>query len=241
MIRSCIVSGLLAFFALPFLYVPAANADPVFPFAQRRVYGYLQTPEGGQTPGQFVSTTDTYGPFVAHIDEVVTELNASAAYTGDVDSSISEFLIESTGSASSSIATTNQGDTYAYADSYTYVQFLLDGSYDYDFSGGLLASGGVQATAELYSFSDGGIWSETASGSAVPLAHSGTLDAGLYYLYLYAVAGSANVGAHSASYNATLSLTPTSAVPDAVNTAILFVLGSAFLAAFTPRHRRQTQ
>jgi hypothetical protein len=243
MIRSRVVSGLLTIIALSFVYVPVATANPIVNYAYREVYGYTYTPTAGYSAPQSVITYDTSGPFVANVADAAADVDASAAYTADQGSSISEFLIEATGSSSTTIATTNG----AYATAYTYsignLGFTLDGNYNYEYSGALFesAEGDGYGYAYTYLYANTGAFQQVhfSSDGLVPFSDSGTLGAGSYQLYFiaYQYPYSTGVVEHSGWYDVTLSLTP-AAVPDGGNTAILFVLGSALVAAFASRVRR---
>jgi hypothetical protein len=235
MIRFTLVSSFLTVFTLSFVHVPVATADPIIWYASRRVQGYA-CPPTGCISGQYEESTTKSGTYVAHIDDAATDVNGSAAYTSDHESSISEFLIQATGSSS---ATATGAGASAYADTHLYVDFILDGDYNYDFSGALLASMGT-AQAYLFAYTPGGfLHNHSTSNGPVTFSYSGTLGAGQYVLFFRNIgyAYSDTNPSTSGSFKGALSLTP-AGVPDGGDTAMLFLLGSALLGAFARSQRR---
>jgi hypothetical protein len=251
MIRSRVVSGFLTIVALSLVYVPAATANPVIDEAYRLVHGTLTTPTGGSTPAQDVYTYDTSAsPFVAHVGDAVIESDASAEFTADQNSTITEFLIEATGSTSGTVTNSTADVTSTDAISYGYVNFTLDGNYTYDYSGLLTQSvgsstGNGYAYTYLLDVTHGAFLDQAGNNSAllVPFSFSGTIGQGSYQLLFESFSFPQTYGGLQESSNffdVTFSLTPAvPTVPDGGNTVILLLFGSAFLGALALRERRQ--
>jgi hypothetical protein len=243
MIRSRVVSSFLTVVALSFVYVGVATANPIITSAYRIVYGYACTPTAGCSSAQQLDTDATSGSFVAAVGETVTEVGASATYAAAQNSSISDFLIQATGSASAATAIpiTNNAIALAYTDSVTSVNFTLnDGSYNYNFSG-VLSGDTLYGNTFAYLYDYGSSFVQFVGGPGL-FSYSGTLDEGNYLLILSTYSNPTGVGVleYSGSYDATLTLTPAvAAVPDSGDTVVLLLLASALLGAFALQQRRQ--
>ena len=240
--RSVLVSGIFSVLAFSSIYVPAATADPIVESAHRRVIGYTQIGVNATT-AQHVLTDATSGPFVAHIAELQTTLDATAAFEASQDTMLSPYAMGGSGSASTTTTTLNPSDAIAYGDSYFYAFFTLDGDYNYDFSGFISAASSSPGTsfaqAWLYSYNAGVIHNLYIYDGVLPFSYLGTLDEGYYEFLLYANAnGYSSVPLGNADFDALLTLSPVG-VPDTADAAMMFVLGSILLGAFALQHRRR--
>jgi hypothetical protein len=248
MIRSSLVSSLLIVFTLSFVHPFVATADPIVTSAMRRVLGFTGVPETQNNNTHFEESHATSGVFFEHVEASEIEGGGSAIYVADQNTLLSSPVIGGTGSVSATIEALNPGATAkAYGESLFFTNFTLDGNYDFVFSGSVSASSGTapaysNAGAYLLSNVTQASYQATTSNGSVPFYYFGTLGAGTYYmeLYAYSYQQSDSLKVGNAAFNGVLTLSPTAAVPDGGDTAILFLLGSALLGAFALRVRRQT-
>jgi hypothetical protein len=243
MIRSRVVSSFLTILVLSFVYVPVATANPIIIDSDRKVTGFVYTETTGTYPTH-QDSTNMPGPFIGAIEEHVIEADASAGYTADQTSSITEFIMTARGVTSGDVQATNGVYAGVNVSSEGVVNFKLDGNYHYEYFGALSndSLGYGYAETYLYDYTNATI-TDYITTSSVGFTNSGTLGMGNYSLYYLANSFPSGYGVleDHASYNVSLILTPLApTVPDGGNTVVLLLLSSALLAAFAHRQRQRT-
>ena len=187
---------------------------------------------------------ETEGPFVAAIPPSPT--NSGVTETASQDTTISPFLFGGTGAAFTSFIATSQMQTASRnAGAQLFSNFILTDSYFANLTGllestgyghaeGFLVLGGDTDTPTYLAF-------ENADNQTASLSFSGVLSPGFYTFYLLAqsqTAPTAGPGEGSATFNATLTLTPTglTAVPEPGSVTLLLT-GMGALAGHRWRRR----
>ena len=245
MIRSSLVSSFLIVLTLSFVHPPVASADAIVTSAMRRVLGFTGVPETQNNNTQFQQSNATSGLFDEDVAAAEIEAAGTAIYEAYQNTVLSPFIIGGTGGVSANIETLAPSTAKAYGESLFFISFTLDGDHNFDFSGSVSAVSGLapaysHAGAYLLSLGTLATYQATTSNGFVPFSYSGTLGAGNYYMELYAYSYQQTDGLKvgNAAFDGVLSLSPVAAVPDDVNTAMLFLLGSALLGAFAFQRRK---